>query len=586
MAVTTSTTNLAHPYMAGRIPRDFIDDLLARTDIVEVVNRRVPLKKKGREYAACCPFHSEKTPSFFVNREKQFYHCFGCGAHGSAIGFLMEYDHLDFISAVETLATDLGLEVPREGGVDDRPRENLQPLYKLLADAAAWYQQMLKEHPNAIDYLKQRGLSGEIARDFMIGYAPAGWTHLLDHFAGKYDHNLLTKAGLTSQSDSGRIYDKFRDRIMFPIRDRRGRVIAFGGRVTGQGEPKYLNSPETPVFNKSATLYGLYEALRAPGRPERLIIVEGYMDVVALAQNGIRNAVATLGTATTAEHVRQLFQLVSRVVFCFDGDRAGREAAWRALGNSMGALRDGKEVDFLFLPESDDPDSYVRREGKAAFEQLVDTATPLSAYLLETLKGRHDVTTMEGRTALMLEARQQLKPLHEGLLRSQIETALEQLTQIPKEKRTLANPPPRRTRQGTLHITPMRLVIAGLLQQPALAELANERLDPMIEALPGFELLDRILRMLREKPELTPAMLVERFRETPYAGIVDRLASWHPPIQSDEDGNWSRLMDDAFGRLRQQAREKRLEQLLQQEMSTGKPLTAAEKEELVTLLRQ
>ena len=572
--------------MAGRIPRDFIDNLLARTDIVEVINRRVPLKKQGREYAACCPFHSEKTPSFTVSREKQFYHCFGCGAHGSAIGFLMEYDHLDFVSAIETLAADLGLDVPREGGSDDHPRENLQPLYDLLADAAEWYQRMLKEHPNAIDYLKQRGLSGEIARDFMIGYAPAGWSHLLDHFDGKYDRSLLARAGLTSRNDSGRVYDKFRDRIMFPIRDRRGRVIAFGGRVLGEGEPKYLNSPETPVFNKSATLYGLYEALKAPGRLERLIIVEGYMDVVALAQSGIRNAVATLGTATTAEHVRQLFQLVSRVVFCFDGDRAGREAAWRALGNSMGALRDGKEVDFLFLPEGDDPDSHVRREGKAAFEQLVDTAIPLSAYLLDTLKSRHDITTMEGRTALMLEARQLLKPLHEGLLRSQIETALERLTQIPKEKRTLSSPPGRRVRQETLHITPMRLAIAGLLQQPALAELAMARLDPMIEVLPGFELLDQILQMLREKPELTPAMLVERFRDTPYAGIVDRLASWQPPGQSEEDGHWSRLMDDAFDRLLQQAREKRLDQLLRQELSTGKPLSAAEKEELVTLLRQ
>ncbi len=572
--------------MAGKIPRDFIDDLLARTDVVEVVNQRVPLKKKGREYVACCPFHSEKTPSFTVSREKQFYHCFGCGAHGSAIGFLMEYDNLDFVSAVETLAADLGLDVPREGG-DDRPRENLQPLYDLLADAATYYQQALKRSDRAKQYLKGRGLSGEIARDFAIGYAPEGWDNLLDQLRGKYDQNLLTKAGMVSRNDSGRLYDKFRNRIMFPIHDPRGRVIAFGGRVLEQGEPKYLNSPETPVFHKSSTLYGLYEATRARSRLARLIVVEGYMDVVALAQHGIRNAVATLGTATTADHVRMMFQRVPRIVFCFDGDRAGREAAWRALGNAMGALRDGKEVDFLFLPEGEDPDSYVRQHGAERFNALADEAIPLSDYLFQTLKSRHDVTRMEGRSSLMLEAQQLIKPLHQGFLRSQIEAELERITTLQIEKASAAPLPQRRERQGNLHITPMRLAIAALLQQPALANLAFERYDPMIEALPGHSLLNEILQTLKEKPDTTPAMLVERFRDTNYAEIVDRLAGWRPPLTADEPGKgWQPLLKDAFSRLLQQAREQRLETLLRREASQDTPLTPQEKEELVTLLSQ
>ncbi len=572
--------------MAGRIPRDFIDNLLARTDIVEVVNRRVPLKKQGREFTACCPFHSEKTPSFTVSREKQFYHCFGCGAHGSAIGFLMEYDNLDFVSAVETLAAELGLEVPREGG-DDRPRENLKPLYDLLGEAATYYQQALKQSAQAKTYLRNRGLSGEIARDFGIGYAPDGWDNLLRHLGNRYDQALLLKAGMVSRNDSGRTYDKFRNRIMFPIRDRRGRVIAFGGRVLDQGEPKYLNSPETPVFHKSSTLYGLFEATRARGRLERLIVVEGYMDVVALAQHGIGNAVATLGTATTADHVRTMFQLVPRIVFCFDGDRAGREAAWRALGNAIGALRDGKEVDFLFLPEGEDPDSHVRQHGADAFLTLADQAIPLSDYLLQTLKARHDITRMEGRSSLMLEAQQLLEPLHRGFLRRQIEAELERITTLPMEQRVATPAPARRQRQGNLQITPMRLAIAALLQRPALAGLASELYDPMIEVLPGHALLHEILQTLRDRPQTTAAMLVERFRDTPYAEIVDRLAGWQPPLDPDEpEEGWQPLLQDAFSRLRQQAREQRLEELLRREASREAPLTPQEKEELVTLLNR
>jgi DNA primase len=577
--------------MAGKIPQDFIDNLLAKTDIVEVINRRVPLKKKGREHTACCPFHSEKTPSFTVSQEKQFYHCFGCGAHGSAIGFLMEYDNLDFVEAIETLASDLGLDVPREqGGIAAAPQENLQAVYALLDNAATYYQQSLKSSPEAVAYLRDRGVSGEIARDFSLGYAPPGWDNLLQHLGGRYDNDLLLKAGLVSRNDSGKTYDKFRERIMFPIRDRRGRVIAFGGRILHQGEPKYLNSPETPVFNKSDTLYGLHEARKSSSRLDHLIVVEGYMDVVALAQYGIRNAVATLGTATTTSHVRQLFRVVPRIIFCFDGDRAGREAAWRALGNSMGALRDGQEIDFLFLPDGEDPDSFVRLKGTEYFNHEVANAQPLSSYLLESLKSRHNTASMEGRTSLMLEAGKLLTPLHEGLLRSQIESALEKLTSIAPAKPTISNasPPPRqRINPGIIQVTPMRLIIATLLQHPELAILAFDKYDPMISVLPGHELLQQILDAIREKPDLSPAMLIERFRDSRYAGIVNKLSTWQPPITTeDEDDNGAQQLDDAFERLRAQAQTHRLEVLLNREAREGKPLTSQEKEELLTLLRQ
>ena len=364
--------------MAGNIPQQFIDDLLTRIDVVDVINQRVPLKKAGTEYKACCPFHDEKTPSFTVSQSKQFYHCFGCGAHGSAIRFLMEYDRLSFPDAIEELAASIGLEVPREDGFT--PRDNRKPVYEILEQAARFYAQQLRHHPKAnraIEYLKNRGLSGEIAKTFHLGFAPPGWDNLLKKFGNdEQSLGLLRKAGLISEPE-GKRYDRFRDRIMFPIHDSRGRVVGFGGRVLDDGSPKYLNSPETPVFHKGSELYGLWEAKHANKSLPRVLVVEGYMDVIALAQYDIRNAVATLGTAATDQHLEKLFRTAPEVVFCFDGDRAGRDAAWKALNTALPILRDGRQARFLLLPEGEDPDTYVRRIGKDEFMNQVAKSEPL-----------------------------------------------------------------------------------------------------------------------------------------------------------------------------------------------------------------
>ncbi len=387
------------------IPNDFIQTLLARVDIVEVIDRYVPLKKAGSNYQACCPFHSEKTPSFTVSPTKQFYHCFGCGAHGTAIGFLMEHAGKSFPDAVEDLARDAGLEVPRVERPGEREeRRALDDLTERLATAAKYYRARLKDAPRAIEYLKSRGLTGAIAAHFEIGYAPDEWTALERAFPDYQDAGLET-AGLVVKGDGGKRYDRFRDRIMFPIHDGRGRIVGFGGRVLDKGEPKYLNSPETPLFSKGRELYGLWLARNAIPDHERVVVVEGYMDVVALAQHGVEYAVATLGTSTTPAHAQKLFRLVDSVVFCFDGDAAGRKAAWRALENTLPVLADGKNARFLFLPDGEDPDDYVRRRGRAAFEEALEDAMPLSDFLIAELSARHPPTSDEGRAALVAAAR-------------------------------------------------------------------------------------------------------------------------------------------------------------------------------------
>ena len=405
--------------MAGLIPQTFIDDLLSRADIVEVVDKRVTLKKSGKNYSACCPFHKEKTPSFSVQPERQFYYCFGCGAGGNAIGFIMNFDQTDFPQAVESLARDNGMEVPREenAAATRRQSENSK-LFEVLEQASKFYCQQLRRHEqrkSAVEYLKARGVSGEVARDFCIGYAPPGWDNLLKAIAGDAnEQKSLLKAGMviekearkTEENDSTkntnavRYYDRFRDRIIFPIRDSRGRTIAFGGRVLGDDKPKYLNSPETPVFHKGAELYGLFEAKKANNKLKRILIVEGYMDVIALAQMGIRNSVATLGTATSDRHLIRLFRLVPEVVFCFDGDNAGRTAAWRALEASLSEMQDGRQVKFLFLPEGEDPDTLVRKIGETEFNLLIEKATPLEQFFFDKLSEGLDIRTIEGRARL------------------------------------------------------------------------------------------------------------------------------------------------------------------------------------------
>lgn len=411
--------------MAGQIPQRFIDDLLSRVDVVEVVGERVELKRSGRNYSGLCPFHQEKSPSFTVSADKQFYHCFGCGAHGSALRFLMEYDKLPFPEAVEQLAGRLGLEVPREGADDPKAREREKKRdqgVNLLELAARFFREraVMQEGQAARSYLEQRGLSPEVVKTYGIGYAPEQWDALKKHLSDKgVSESVQVEYGLLIHHESsGRTYDRFRDRVMFPIRDLRGRTIAFGGRVMGDAKPKYLNSPETPVFHKGRELYGLFEARQAPEKLEQLLLVEGYMDVVALAQFGIRNAVATLGTATTEDHLRRLFRMVSRVVFCFDGDRAGRQAASRALETVMPQMIDGREARFLFLPEGDDPDDLVRREGAQAFKDRVTCAMPLSEFLFEQAAQGRDLNTVEGRERFASQVLSALSKVPEGMLRS------------------------------------------------------------------------------------------------------------------------------------------------------------------------
>ncbi len=437
--------------MAGLIPQSFIDDLINRLDIVDVVSSRVQLKKTGKNYSACCPFHKEKTPSFTVSPDKQFYYCFGCGAGGNALGFVMDHDNLDFPQAVEELARAAGMEVPREQGRrDNKPRQPTDsPLYPLLDAASEFYRQALRSHPTrkaAVDYLKGRGLSGEIARDFGLGFAPPGWDNLLKHLgADSLQQKVMIDAGLLIENaESGKRYDRFRDRVMFPIRDSRGRIIAFGGRVLGDDKPKYLNSPETPVFHKGQELYGLYEARKYNRNLDEIIVVEGYMDVIALAQQGLRNAVATLGTATSEEHLKRLFRVVPSVLFCFDGDQAGRKAAWRALESTLSNLQDGRRARFLFLPEGEDPDSLVRAEGTDAFMARINQhAQPLADYFFEQLGVEADPRSLEGKAHMATLAAPLIEKIPGANLRQLMRNRLKEITGLdPQQVEQLAQQAP------------------------------------------------------------------------------------------------------------------------------------------------
>ena len=460
------------------IPKNFIQDLLNRLDIVDVVERYVPLKKAGANFVACCPFHNEKSPSFTVSQSKQFYHCFGCGAHGTAIGFVMEHAGFGYVDAIEELARSVGLEVPHERQAGGAEYQKVAPdLYEVMQIATRYYREQLKQSPRAIDYLKRRGLSGEIAAKFGIGYAPEGWQNLAAAFPD-YQDDMLNETGLVIAGDEGKRYDRFRDRIMFPIINVRGQVIGFGGRVLDQGEPKYLNSPETPLFEKGRELYGLFQAQKAIRAAQRVLVVEGYMDVVALAQHGVEYAVATLGTATTPYHVQKLLRLTEHIVFCFDGDKAGQRAAWRALENALPYLQDGKRISFLFLPVEHDPDSFIRKFGKDAFEQRVQEAMPLSAYLLREISAGLDLRTQEGRNQLLQRAKPLLTaitaPATALLLRKEVaalsgvsQTELEALYEIKPVARG-----PRIPFQKTGRTPPSayRLLLQCLIAQPILGQ--------------------------------------------------------------------------------------------------------------------
>jgi DNA primase len=581
--------------MTGRIPQHFIDELMQRADIVDVVGSRIQLKKAGREWKACCPFHGEKTPSFTVSPAKGFYHCFGCGAHGTALGFLMEYDRLDFVSAVEELASRLGLEVPREAAPDAQGGSPLLPLYEALAQAAGFFERCLRAHPPAIEYLRSRGLDGETAREFRLGYAPAAWDALLADFgdAGETRAHLLA-AGLVVAREGGGHYDRFRDRVMFPIRDARGRVVGFGGRVMGTGEPKYLNSPETPVFHKGQELYGLYEAKQAERRLARLLVVEGYMDVVSLAKHGIRYAVATLGTATTPEHVKRLFRVVPEIVYCFDGDRAGRAAAWRALQASLPEVREGRQVRFLFLPDGEDPDSLVRKEGHEAFAARLDGCLPLSDYLIEELRRQAGSGSIDGRARLAELARPLLNLLPEGVYRELLTDRLAQEVGLKRERLAAAMGEPAAAPRGAgggerPRVRPrgprarpslVRQAITLLLHYPAIGAEVAVPAELALLQLKGVPLLVELLALVRDHPGLTPGAVVERYRERPeYRHLAELLAE--PQLVDDRGA--ARELADSLVRIVVQGREERMAELLSKAEAGG--LTGEEKAEFRQLQR-
>ncbi|HKW38524.1 MAG TPA: DNA primase [Burkholderiales bacterium] len=512
------------------ISDSFKQELLHRVDIVDVIERHVPLKKGGSNYLACCPFHSEKTPSFTVSPAKQFYHCFGCGAHGNAISFLMEYQGLGYVDAVKDLAESVGMKMP-ELEPREKKSETGPGLYAILERACDFYRDQLKTSPRAVDYLKGRGLTGKIAARFGVGYAPEGWQNLERVFPNYFD-KTLKDAGLVVDGEGGRRYDRFRDRIMFPILDQRGSVIAFGGRVLGEGEPKYLNSPETPLFEKGRELYGLPQARPAIRTAGRAVVVEGYMDVVALAQHGVEYAVATLGTATSPAHVQKLLRQTDEVVFCFDGDAAGRKAAWHALEVSLPHVADNKAIRFLFLPAEHDPDSFVRDQGSEVFESKLAEARPLSEFLVEELKGRVDTATAEGRSRLVHEAKPLLQKLSAPALRLQLLRALADAAEVSQEDAARimeirvsrgydSRPAPRQGAERASHLAQRKRehkLLQCLLAKPA---LAGELPEAMLDAK-SFEgrMLIAVAAFCRDSPQAQGGELIEHFKDSEFAAAL------------------------------------------------------------------
>ena len=535
--------------MSGRIPDSFIEEVLARSDIVELIERRVPLKRAGSEFQACCPFHEEKTPSFTVSPRKQFYHCFGCGAHGSAIGFLMQYEGLEFLDSIEELARAAGLEVPVSSSQEPRPDTGL---YDILADCSKFYCEQLKKHPAAVEYLKGRGLSGEVSRDFDIGYAPAGWDTLIKHL-GSDPHKLeqLKQAGMLSEGKSGS-YDKFRDRIMFPIHDRRGRVIAFGGRALSDDGPKYLNSPETSLYHKSRELYGLYMARQRSGRLDKVIVVEGYMDVVALAQFGFKNVVATSGTATTAIQVEILFRAADTIVFCFDGDKAGRKAAWRALEATLPKLREGLQAKFLFLPEGDDPDSMVRTHGEEVFAQHIESASPLSEFFFDHFTATTDLGNLDGRARLVQQTLPYIESMPAGVFKEMMTSRLESLAQHRLQGQQVATPirPAEGRGKPVQKRTSMRVALAHLVQNPSLVGSVGD-IDDFAglgnDEIHGVEIFIELVDFCTKRPNITTAQLIELWHDHLALAHLQKLAIWDLP--GDEERQLQEF-NDAVNRIR------------------------------------
>lgn len=578
--------------MKGTIPRSFIDDLIARTDIVDLINQRVKLKKAGRDYQACCPFHHEKTPSFSVSQSKQFYHCFGCGAHGNVISFLMEYDKLEFPEAIEELAAMQGLEVPRE---NVRQSGNFRPvsyktkrdLYGLLEEITHFYQQNLQNDIPSQNYLQGRGLSPEIIAKFELGFAPNNYDAVLKRFGvNPEETQKLRDTGMISENESGRIYDKFRNRVMFPIRDKRGRVIAFGGRVMGDERPKYLNSPESATYHKGNELYGLYQALQANENPEYLFVVEGYMDVVALAQFGVLNAVASLGTATTGEQIQQMFRVTEQIVCCYDGDRAGRDAAWRAFENALPYLYDGRQLKFIFLPDGEDPDTFVRSQGKEGFEQyLAEHSKSLSDFLFDSLLMQVDLSSPEGKSKLASLAIPLINRIPGEMLRVYLRNILGQKLGILDSAQLEAMLPNRQQKESAkpqanqIKRTPMRLLIALLLQNPVLAKHVPD-LTPLSELNePGFALFFELAQVCQANVGISMGALLEHWRDSEQFRTLELLASWDHMVAPE---NLEKEFIETLAFLYDKLVEKRVEILIAKERTSG--LSTEEKQELVLLI--
>ena len=579
--------------MKGSIPRTFIDDILTKINIVDLINSRVKLKKAGRDYQACCPFHHEKTPSFTVSDKKQFYHCFGCGAHGNAISFLMEYDKLEFVEAVEELAGFLGLEIPYEKRPhfnDNGKQVNFQTkrnLYELMQEIAKFYQQQLPLNIPAQSYLQQRGLSAEIIDRFQIGYVPNAMDTVYRQFGKtREEQQKLFDLGMLSRNDRGNVYDKFRNRIMFPIRDRRGRTVAFGGRVLTDEKPKYLNSPETITYHKGSELYGLFEALQADDSPQKLLVVEGYMDVVALAQFGVNYAVASLGTSTTSEQIQLLFRSTEQVICCYDGDRAGRDAAWRALENALPYMEDGRQLKFIFLPDDEDPDSFIRQYGKQGFEEYIEKAQSLSEFLFAHLTPKVDFSSKESKTKLAALGIPLIEKIPSKALRMELRHLFAkklaivdpaQLESLLPEKLQTDNTPI--TQKIQFKRTPMRILIALLLQNPELVKFIPD-LEPLKNLdEPGYDLLAELTALCREKIGISAGQLLEHWRDTPQQGTLEKLLAWNHLIEDDK-------IEDTFRETLRyfylQLVDKRIQWLIAKDRAEGLDLN--EKQELSHLL--
>jgi DNA primase len=584
--------------MTGRIPDSFLDELVSRSDIVDIISARVPLKKAGREYKACCPFHNEKSPSFSVSAEKQFYHCFGCGAHGTVIGFLMQYEKMEFLDAVADLAQRAGLELPREAQAPRDPGS--ADLHDLMLQAARFFEQNLADNPRARAYVQRRGLDEKISAKFSLGYAPDAWEALLTRFgAHEEDRRRLLQVGLVLERSGERtsgFYDRFRDRLMFPIRDSRGRVIGFGGRVIDQGEPKYMNSPETPLFHKGRELYGLYEARQARGDFKRLLVVEGYMDVVRLHQAGITYAVATLGTATTQEHLNKIFRMTSEVVFCFDGDRAGRQAAWRALENALPLARDGRELKFMFLPEGHDPDTLVAEEGAEAFENRMKAALPLSEYLVQQLIVDVDLDHIDGRAKLKALAGPLFARMPEGIYREMLADRLASRVGMPANKlkeffaagepKRAANPSEPFIRQrGRMSVGRGNLLtqaITLVLHHPAAAGAIEdpELLGSIDKA--GVSVLKELLEQAATASSASTATLLERWRDRNEYERLTELATLDPLV-ADTASAAKELKMAVEKLLEEYGPGRRMDELLKKAEELG--LNYEEKAELSSLLK-